>query len=337
MIKDLTADAAEYGERTFARLKRPILDLRHLYYFVTVAETSNFRRASARLGVAQPALSRQIAAMEDAVQVRLFDRLASGVQLTPSGEVLYREARTILTKVERAVEQTQLAAKEGAGVIALGFTNSALRNRKVLRSLNRIRTRYPGLQIKAQAGVSYWQENDVKTGKIDAGFMFGQHISDEFETLLVDVDDYQLAMRADHPLVRAKSLTLQSLQNESFIWTDPDAYPLQHARLMTACANAGLVPNIVQHSNSDHMMLSFVRSGFGVAFVPLTATLQEDIVVRRVEDLSVPTDLLMVWRPTGMSLALEQFVACVREEVAGSGLKPSRRAKPTLREVRKGE
>jgi DNA-binding transcriptional LysR family regulator len=329
----LTADATASDEQPFARLKRPTLDLRHLYYFMTVAELSNFRRASVRLGVAQPALSRQIAAMEDRIQVRLFDRLANGVQLTPAGEVLYREARGILAKVERALDQTQLAADGDLGVIAVGFSNAALRNRRVLRILSFVRTRYPGLQINAQAGLSYQNEIDLKSGKIDAGFMFGHRVSDEFETLLVDVEDYQLAMRVDHPLAQAESITLKSLQNESFIWTDPEAYPLQHARLITACANGGLTPNIVQHSNSDNLMLGFVRSAFGVAFVPHSVSLQQDIMVRPVEDLSVPTSLLLAWSPVGMSAALERFVACARRWRRASPTSGARAAVPPDRFV----
>jgi DNA-binding transcriptional LysR family regulator len=307
------------------RHRRTEFELRQIYNFIVVADTNNFHKAARHLNIAQSALSRQIAALEKALQARLFERLASGVRLTPAGEVLLGEARSILIMAERAAERTRLAAHGRAGIIHLGFNSAALRHPFVLRTLRAMRTRFPELQIQAQTLLSHQQEAELKLGRLDAGFLLEHDKIDGYEALLVAVDDFDLALPQDHPLALTPRLRLSDLQQQNFIWTEPSHYPMQHARLLAACASGGLFPTIVQHTDSEQMILNMVRCGFGLAFLPRSLPAPGDIKMRRLEDLSVPISLELVWRKDRVSENLHQFILCAREQISSAETKRATR------------
>ena len=312
------------GQAPLVPMRQANFELRHLRSFVGVAEAMNFHRAAASLNIAQPALSRQIAALEEALEVPLFERLPRGVRLTVPGEMFLEEVRAILVKIERAVDQTRLIACGASGRVAVGFTSAALRHPAVGAALNNLRRNFPDLHIHANALLTYQQERELLMGRLDAGFLVEHDLPSEFASVTVDMDDLQLVLPVDHPLAKAEHLKLGMLNDENFVWFEPTAQPLHNARLLVACADGGLRPNIVQHSNSEQILIGMVQSGLGLAFVPRSLQMPSGLVARNVEDLNVQNNLEFVWRKVGTTPALRQFVACVSDAIrADAGAGPS--------------
>ena len=148
------------------------MELRHLRYFVAVGEEEHFGRAALRLRVAQPALSRQIQDLEREIGFKLFDRLSRGVKISSAGRLFLEEARRILQQLNEATERAQRVARGQSGTLRVGFTENASWRGVVPDSLPLFRERYPDAELQLNPLPSLQQLEAVRSGRLDAGFMF---------------------------------------------------------------------------------------------------------------------------------------------------------------------
>jgi DNA-binding transcriptional LysR family regulator len=292
------------------------MELRHLRYFLAVGEEQHYGRAAQRLRVAQPALSRQIQDLEGEVGFKLFERLPRGVKLNAAGKLFLEDARRILKEVNEATARAARVARGQSGTLRVGFTENASWRGVVPESFRRFREMQPDAELQLQPSPSLVQLEAIRSGRLDAGFVFNMPKADpELDRLPVTMQRIELAVPAGHPLTKLKELRLRDLTDAPFVWFPRRESPALYDRLMHACFRGGLKsPRIVQEGLDEATILSLVATGLGVGWVLGTARWRrpESVVIMSVVDLDVPLPLALAWRKDNKSPLLASFVVDVQ-------------------------
>jgi DNA-binding transcriptional LysR family regulator len=249
------------------------MELRHLRYFVAVGEEQHYGRAAERLGIAQPALSRQIQDLERELGFTLFNRLPRGVKLSAAGKLLLTDARRILQDVEEAKLRAERVATGKAGTLRMGFVEMLSWRGVVPDSVRRFRHRQPDAELDPQPLRSIEQIEAVRSGRLGAGFVFSLAEPDgDLAQLPVALHKVVLAAPQGHAVTRLKRPRMRDLCDVPFVWFHRWANPLFYEQIMQACVRGGLSPpRIVQYAVDHATALSLVSSRLGVAFVSETA------------------------------------------------------------------
>jgi DNA-binding transcriptional LysR family regulator len=288
------------------------MELRHLRYFVAVAEEEHYGRASRRLRIAQPALSRQIQDLEEEVGFKLFERLPRGVKLSAAGKLFLEDARRILQEVSGAAARAARVARGLSGTLRVGFTENASWHGVVPDSFRRFREQHPDAELQLQPSASLEQLEAIRSGRLDAGFVnFMPKADPDLEQLLVAIQHVELAAPKKHPLTKTKKLRLLDLTDTPFVWFPRWASPAFYDRLMHECYRGGLKsPRIVQEGLNEATILSLVSTGLGVGWVLGTARWRcpETVAILPVVDLNVPVPLTLAWRRDNTSPLLANFI-----------------------------
>jgi DNA-binding transcriptional LysR family regulator len=297
------------------------MDLRHLRYFVAVAEEGNITRAAERLGMQQPPLSQQIHALETELDIQLFRRKPRGVVLTDGGRTLLADARRILVDVDSALAKAQRTARGEQGRIVIGFTSSAPFHPFVPRVLRAFRDSNPRVSMVLEEGGTADLVAALRAGRLDAAFIRSA-ISDgegvSVHALLKE--EMCAALPVGHVLARGKRSTrlpLAKLEQEPFVLYRRASGPGLYDGIVGACHAAGFAPRIEQEAPRIVATLNLVASGLGVTIVPqsLSAMRLEGVRFRplaRAPRLSAPMGLAC--RTVDHSAAAKRFVAAVRHE-----------------------
>jgi DNA-binding transcriptional LysR family regulator len=292
------------------------MELRHLRYFAAVGEEEHYGRAARRLRVAQPALSRQIQDLEEEIGFKLFERLPRGVKLSAAGKLFLADVRRILQDVNEAAARAGRVALGRSGTLRVGFTENASWRGVVPESFRRFRELRPDAELQLQPSGSLEQLKAIRSGRLDAGFLFNMPKTDpELELLPVAVQHIELAALKRHPLTKLKTLRLRDLAEATFVWFPRRESPALYDRLMRECFRGGLTsPRIVQEGLDEATILSLVATGLGVGWVLGTARWRcpKSVVIMPVVDLDVPLPLSLAWRKDNTSPLLEGFVGEVQ-------------------------
>jgi len=284
-----------------------------LRYFVGVGEEQHYGRAAKRLGIAQPALSRQIQDLERELGFALFERLPRGVKLSAAGKLFLDDARQILQHVDEAKLRAERVASGKAGTLRMGFVESISWHGVVPDSFRRFRLRQPDAELELHPMLSAQQAEAVRSGNLDAGFIFSLIEPDrDFAHLLVAQYKLMLAAPQGHTVTRIKRLRLRDLRDAPFIWFHRWANPIYYDRIMQICLRGGLkAPRIVQHAIDHATVLSLVSCRLGIAFVSETARWQRPrgVTLLTVVDLDFPLPFYLIWRKDNQSPLLRKFVA----------------------------
>src|SRR5579863_4999782 len=298
------------------------MELRHLRYFVAVAEEGHMTRAAERLGIQQPPLSQQIQALERELDAQLFRRKPRGVELTPAGRALFDEARAILARADEAVAATKRAARGEAGRVGIGFTSSASFHPFVPRAIRAFREAHPLVALALEESGTTELVEALRAQAIDAAFVrspVGE--SDDLFVRPLFEEPMVAALPSGHSLSGADdNLPLAALAGETFILYRRPVGPGLHDAIIAACDRAGFSPKIGQEAPRMLSTLSLVAAGLGVTVVPASMSrLEAEGVVYRPIDPSaqLTAPLNLAYRRDEISAAVCRFVALVQRSAAG--------------------
>ena len=287
------------------------MELRHLRYFVAVAEELHFSRAAERLHVAQPPLSQQIRKLEDELGVRLLERTRRRVQLTDAGRVVLEEARRTLSQAERVLNAARGAAEGSVGLLRVGFSSSAPYT-TLPAILRTFRARFPGVVLNLVERSTEEQVGMLAAGALDVGFL-RRPIPDAPESLVVRTILHEpliLALPQEHRLRRQRSIPVRSLAGEPFVLFPRQAAPGLYDEIMALCRRSGFVPRVAQEAVQMQTIVSLVSAGLGVAIVPASMRRlhREHVAYRPLGAGRVMTELAVAYDGTNPSRALQAFL-----------------------------
>lgn len=275
------------------------VELRHLRYFVAVAEEGGFGRASRRLRVAQPALSRQIRQLEDEIGRPLLVRRPDGTELTPAGEMFLRDATSILDRSQNAIQSARSGGVASPPPLALGYV-WGLFHSLAPAHIAAFRLVRPDVPVHLFDLTALQQAEALREGRIDAGFIGFAHEAEAAGLALRPVGMCALcaALPASHAAARRRRLPLASLAAESFVMISDLTYPGAARWITEACAAAGFRPRILQAAERGHTLLSLVAAGCGIALVPepLQQLPHPGVVFRPLAE-PTPLPLHLAWNP----------------------------------------
>ena len=298
------------------------MELRHLRYFIAVAEEGHITRASERLGIQQPPLSQQIRALERELDVQLFRRKPRGVELTDAGSAFLERARIILAEVERAFASTRRTARGEQGRVVVGFTGSAPFHPFVPRVIRSFREMSPLVSLVLEESGSSELVQGLHNESIDAAFIRSP-VADVVELVVRPLleEDMLVALPVGHPLATEGSgldspaLPLASLANETFILYKRPGGPGLYDTIITACRGAGFSPRVGQEAPRIISTLNLVAAGLGLSVVPASLRrLQMDgVVYRRLSGSpGLKAPLILACRPGENSAAVQRFIDLVQ-------------------------
>ncbi|KXU37614.1 hypothetical protein AXK11_02125 [Cephaloticoccus primus] len=299
------------------------MELRHLRYFVAVAEALNFRRAAERLHVAQPALSKQIQQMEDRLGVKLLHRNTGGVRLTDAGAVMLDEARDILERVEMAEAAVQDAASGSAGRLNVGNLG-AITACFLPQALSLFRKRYPQVEVNLIETGVYDQLENLQSGKVHLGFMAERRLAlpPALEAVEVLSTRPGVVMHGEHALASHPSISLDDLAMESLLTVGEPGRQARHQQyLHEIFASRGIRHRPLRRVGSFESLMAMIESGLGVSILLPLARGTDNVVYRPIkeegEDLTA--HVFAVWRRGIESQILQNFLSTLRSTCKGYG------------------
>lgn len=285
------------------------MELRHIKYFVAVAEELHFAHAAQRLGISQPPLSQQIKALEEHVGVQLFDRNKHHVKLTRAGEAMLVEAYRLLDQAER-VRTSALKAREGiVASLNIGCVSSALFD--VLPPiLERLHAEHPEIGLSLRDYETSAALSALLQGRLDVAFIRVDRLDPPLKSIAVMHDRFIAALHHKHQLARRKVIPIKLLTNEPLVIYSRQISPRPYNSIVAACLKSGFNPNVMYQSSSIQSQIGFVACGLGIALVPaLVKHWRVPGVVYRELGANIKTaDVSLVWNSSDPTEQVDNLI-----------------------------
>lgn len=246
------------------------MELRHLRYFVAVAEERSFRRAAMRVHISQPPLSRQIKELEEQVGAELFERTASGVTMTPAGRTFLDEARQALRFADDAVEKSRRVARGELGELRIAYFGSVILE-VIPQVVAALHAAEPTINVRLVSLPKDGQVRALQEGRIDIGFSRFYRTEENIRTELVMEEPVLVALSSSHPFASKKQLPLMQLRDCPMVVFPSSRRPSFADEVIKFCDTAGFSPNIVHEAEDLMACLALVTAQIGVALVPASA------------------------------------------------------------------
>jgi len=296
------------------------MELRHLRYFVVVAEELHFRRAAERLHMSQPPLSQQIRALEEEIGVQLLTRNQRRVELTAAGAAFLGRAREILDAVEDAARQARRVQRGEVGRLAVGFVGSAMYT-FVPELLQSFREQFPDVTLRLAERGTTEQLRQLEDGRLDVGFIRAPrtHPDLTIETLLWE--PVVAALPDLHPLAAELTLSLDDLRGQPLVLLSRTGAPGLRAAVDGTIDQLGGEDNIVQEAAEMQTVIGLVAAGVGISIVPesVRALMRRGVSYRPLEGEAPGVPLQMAWRAGDESPVLTAFLAMARAAAPAEG------------------
>ena len=292
------------------------MELRHLRYFLTLADELHFGRAAQRLAISQPPLSVAIQQLEAEVGAPLFMRNSRGVQLTAAGQALVPAAQAAIDGAAQALHAARDAASGQVGRLSVGFAGTML-YRGLPQMLRRFQAEHARLQLTLRELSSSEQIVELQHARLDAGFAHVSHAPAGLAAQLVSSQPFVACVPAVHALARKRTLPLDALAPEPLALVSRSVSPDYHARIVAACQAAGFTPQPLHELQHWLSVVSLVAQGLAVALVP-AALQQAQLAGAAFVPVKDPHGTLpryetrCLWNPARDLPALGLFLAAVR-------------------------
>ncbi len=296
------------------------MELRHLRYFIAVAEELHFGRAAERLGISQPPLSQQIQALEEEIGARLFERTNRRVELTDAGRLFLYESRQVLAQVDKAVLLARRAHLGELGELKIGFTSSAPFTSTIPSSIHAFRKAYPDVHLDLQEMSSRQVLKALLEESLQVGVIRPLALPDAVHWVELFREPLVAVLRADHPLAAGSEdgLAIAALAEEPFVFFPRSYGTGLYDQVIALTRQAGFSPRIAQEASEAMTIIGLVSAGLGVSILPASfrRTRVDGVVYRTLSDPEATTAVWLVRRQNeGSPLALS-FIDLVTREAA---------------------
>ncbi|HBO1212953.1 TPA: LysR family transcriptional regulator [Pseudomonas aeruginosa] len=296
------------------------MELRHLRYFIAVAEELHFGRAAERLGISQPPLSQQIQALEEEIGARLFERTNRRVELTDAGRLFLDESRQVLVQVDKAVLLARRAHLGELGELKIGFTSSAPFTSTIPSSIHAFRKAYPDVHLDLQEMSSRQVLKALLEESLQVGVIRPLALPDAVHWVELFREPLVAVLRADHPLAAGSEdgLAIAALAEEPFVFFPRSYGTGLYDQVIALTRQAGFSPRIAQEASEAMTIIGLVSAGLGVSILPASfrRTRVDGVVYRTLSDPEATTAVWLVRRQNeGSPLALS-FIDLVTREAA---------------------
>ena len=292
------------------------VELRHLRYFLAVAQELHFGRAAEKLQIAQPPLSQQIRQLERTLGVQLFERNYHTVTLTAAGQVFLKEAQRVLEQMEYALSRVQDAQRGLAGCLDIGYMQSTSTTTTLMSDILTIyRQRFPAVEIRLREATIQDQLQAIQAQQIQVGFVICPlGIPDALDSVVIERIPLVAAFAQCHSFASQASVSIHSLSDEPFIFCQRQVSHFFYDRIIQLC---GFSPRITQEVPDIRMQLGLVAANLGIAIVPASAADIRNlgVVYRPLVDLDGDgaIETVLVWRRKCISPLIQEFLAVARE------------------------
>lgn len=294
------------------------MELRHIRYFLAVAEEGNFTRAANRLHIAQPPLSQQIKALEEEIGTRLFVRTPHGAELTDAGKALYQQVSGVPQQLQLAKETALKAAKGETGKLRLGITGTAALHPAIPAVIRQYRRRYPEVELTIEEANSLALAEGLSSDRLDAAILRPSD-SDPSQLTVKHflAEPLVLAFPASHPIARAHDvIDIQQLQHEPFILTPRSLAVSLHDAVVHVCQEAGFEPIVGQPAPQIASILSMVSAELGISMLPesMQQLSVKGVVYRPILKTSIQVELAVAHRSLNPPQSAINFAATVNQQ-----------------------
>jgi DNA-binding transcriptional LysR family regulator len=293
------------------------MELRRLKYMAVLAEELHFGRAAERLGIAQPALTQQIQALERELGVQLFQRTKRSVRLTVAGRVTLDEAIRTLQQADRTALVAQQAGRGQLGHVEIGFVGSAVFSGVLSKAISRFREANPMVELRLNELGILQQLDDVGSGRLDLGIIRTpvKSFPPDVAVSVLYQERIILAMPERHPLTKRKKVTMRMLGDEDFVGLQIHDGVGFNAQVAELCAAGGLSPKVRQRAGQFVALAGMVAGGLGLAFAPdsLRHLRISGVAYRPLDDMAEQSSLAVVYRKSERAPAVLAFLDQMRK------------------------
>jgi DNA-binding transcriptional LysR family regulator len=290
------------------------IELRHLRYFVAVAEELHFGRAALRLHLAQPPLSQQIRKFEEILGYPLFLRTSRAVKLTSAGEVFLERARRTLRNVEEDMEEARSVGRGEEGFLRVGFIGSAMLT-PLPAMLGRYRRLYPKVNLQLHESFTSAVVQKLLKGELDAGFLRDSGPTDGLEIEPLFSEPFIAVVPRKHALAKYKIISAKQLRDEPFVFFSPLAGALAYEKPVSLCEEHGFRPRVVQEAPQWLTIMRLIGAGLGVTIAPacVKQIAAPNVACLSLRRATVQSDIELAYR-TGEDRAIVEAIATVARQ-----------------------
>jgi DNA-binding transcriptional LysR family regulator len=294
------------------------MELRHLHYFIAVAEELHFSRAAERLHISQPPLSQQIQSLEEELGIKLFERTKRQVHLTEAGKVFLERSYLVLAQLEQVIEVTQQIGRGEVGRLAIGFVDSAMYT--LLPEILRVfREQFPLVELRLYEMTTAQQIQALYDKQIDVGIVRSAISESGLNVECLSHELLVLALPENHPFSTQAQVSLSSLADEFFILFPAKLGPVFYEQIIHSCQQAGFRPKVAQEAVQMQTIIGLVAAGLGIAIVP--ASLQNfhrsGVIYRPLQEQIPNTGLYLAWRQHDSSSVVSPFLNLAQKTIQG--------------------
>jgi len=288
------------------------VELRHIRYFLAVAEERHFTRAAAKVGIGQPPLSQQIKDLEAEIGAPLFHRLAHGAELTPAGEAFLEGVKEMPALAERATKAARRASRGETGSLRVGFTASSAFNAVVPAAIRAFRRAYADVDLTLEEANTTRLVAGLQDGSFDAVFLRpGAVGSEAFQLRLLSEEPMVMALPASHPAAAQQEVDLATLKEDPFLLFPRQIGPTLYDTIIGACREAGFEPVIGQLAPQIASVVILVAAELGVSVVPASMSQLRvtGVAYRQIAGQTPTARLALAHRRGETSAVVRNFVA----------------------------
>jgi len=285
------------------------LEIRHIRYFLVLAETLHFRKAAAKLFISQSALSQQINLLETILGVKLFDRTNRKVVLNTSGSLFLEESRFIINQLDNAMNRWQEALNGANGQLKIGFVGSSMKH-YLPPIIKQFTNDYPKVGLALEELTNSDQLKALEEGRIDIGFVRSNQISSEMNLKSVYKENFSLVLPENHPINDANFTNLGQCANEPFILYPNESSPMYFQQILNLCSEHNFSPIISHRAIHGTTIFKLVENGMGLSIIPDSLRDEHNYKIRFIalKNTTIKTELFVVWKKGFKNPVLKTFL-----------------------------